>query len=83
MDQVTTTLWLSIVGTLVAIVLAAIRGYEFLRDRRPKLSVIARLTTSEEEGNDLILLNNSKMPANIYYFDLVLAKRSLLGKNFS
>jgi hypothetical protein len=43
----------------------------------------ARLTEGEEGGgNDLILLNNSKIPANIYHFELVSAKRSLLGKNF-
>jgi hypothetical protein len=81
MHQATTTLWLSIVGTSVASVLAAIRGYEFFRDRRPRLSVVTRLTTSEQEGNDLILLNNSRVPANIYYFDLVWAKPGFLGKN--
>ena len=81
MDQATVTFWLSIAGTCVAIVLAGIRGYEFFRDRRPKLSVIACLTSNEEIGNDLILLNSSKVPANIYYFDLVWAKRSFLGKN--
>jgi hypothetical protein len=37
MDQATTTLWLSIVGTSVAIVLAAIRGYEFFRAKRSLL----------------------------------------------
>ena len=81
MDQATVTLWLSIVGTSVALVLAAIRVCEFFRDRRPKLSVVARLTSYEVEGNDLILLNTSKVTANIYYFDLVWAKRSFLGKN--
>ena len=68
MDQATVTLWLSIVGTSVAIVLAGIRGYEFFRDRRPKLSVVVRLTSCEEEGNDLTLLNSSKVPANFYYY---------------
>jgi hypothetical protein len=71
MDQASVTLWLSIVGTSVAVVLAVVRGYEFFRDRRPKLSVVARLTSCEEEGHNLILLNNSKVLANIYWFDLV------------
>jgi hypothetical protein len=81
MDQATVTLSLSIVGTSVALVLAAIRVCEFFRDRRPKLSVVARLTSCEVEGNDMIVLNNSKVPANIYYFDLVWAKQGFLGKN--
>jgi hypothetical protein len=79
MDQATVTLWLSIVGTSVALVLAAIRVCEFFRDRRPKLSVVARLTSYEVEGNDLILLNSSKVPANLL-FRLGVGETKLSGK---
>jgi hypothetical protein len=81
MDQVYFTFWLSIFGTAVSTVLACVRGYEFFRDRRPKLSLISRLCSWDELGNDLVLLNSSKIPANIYYYELVWAKRSFLGKN--
>jgi len=81
MDQATASFWLSIFSTAVSTVLVGVRGYEFFRDRRPKLSMVACLTSCEEIGNDLTLLNISKVPAKIYYYDLVWAKRSFLGKN--
>jgi hypothetical protein len=68
MDQSTVAFWLS-VG------LAALKAYEVYSDRRRKIEANVRLTSSEEIGNTIVLLNKSKNPVTISYFDLVWTER--------
>jgi hypothetical protein len=81
MDRELITLWLSIGGFFLALCLAIIRMIEFFRDRAPRLRIVTRLTSDEQEGNDIILLNASTIPANVYQLDLVWAKLGPFGKN--
>ena len=74
---------LNTVGSLVAFGLAFLKLLEFFRDRKPTLAVVAMLRGIADVGNDLILTNSSKVPASIYYFELVWAKRSPLGKDIA
>jgi hypothetical protein len=83
MDLAPISSWLGIIGGVLAIPLFILRVFEFRRDRRPSLSVTTILRSHVEEGNDVTLLNSSKMPASIYSLDLVWAKRGWLGKNSS
>jgi hypothetical protein len=73
MDQSTVAFWLSII-------LAALKVYEFYSDHRRKIEANVRLTGSEEIGNTIVLLNKSKNPVTISYFDLIwVERRSLFG----
>ena len=73
MDQAAIAFWLSLA-------LAAIRVYEFYADRRRKIEADVRLTSSGDIGNTIVLLNKSKTPLTISYFDLVwVQRRTLLG----
>jgi hypothetical protein len=67
-------------GSYVALGLAALKVAEFFRDRKPKISVVRMLRGSSEVGNDLLLTNASKVPAAIYYYELIWLKPSLLTK---
>lgn len=67
-------------GSYVALGLAALKVAEFFRDRRPKVSVVRMLRGSSEVGNDLLLTNASKVPAAIYYYELIWLEPSLLTK---
>jgi len=61
-------------GTLalvISAILAAIRVYEFVCSWRLGLSVKPALTSDPEIGNDIVVLNASNTPANIYFLDLV------------
>jgi hypothetical protein len=66
--------WIAIYSASLATVLGLIRVYEFVVDRRPTLKAIAELTSSDEIGNTIRVVNSSKNPANIYYFELVWVK---------
>ena len=80
MDRADVSFWLSIIGTSTAFVLALIKCYEFYTGRRPSIKATVRLTSSEEVGNTIVLLNKSSIPATIAYFDLAwVERRSLLG----
>ena len=75
MDQATATFWLGTVGGWsMAFVMMLIRAYEFYRDRRPKLSLVVSLTSAQEEGNTITLLNASKVPANLWNYSLAWVK---------
>jgi hypothetical protein len=69
---------LSIVGTTVAVALAIIKSYEFFQGLRPRIKASVTLTSSEEIGNTIVLLNKSSTPANLSYFDLAWIERKLL-----
>lgn len=58
-------------GSYVAFGLAALKVLEFFRDRKPKLSLEALLRGHTELGHDLLLINSSKVPACIYYYELI------------
>jgi hypothetical protein len=73
---------LTTAGTLVAFGLAALKVLEFFRDRKPKLSVEPLLRGSPEVGNDLLLLNSSKVPACVYYYELIWVKPKFLTRRF-
>ena len=73
---------IALLSLSISAVLALVRLYEFVRDRSPHLSAITRLTSDPDIGNEVTLLNASKVPANIYHYDLVRAHRSPLGKNW-
>ncbi|GEM_PF-6849187 len=54
----------------ISAVLAAIKLYEFVGERRVSVTVDAALTGSEEIGNTLTILNKSKNPLTISYYEL-------------
>jgi hypothetical protein len=58
---------LNTAGSLVAFGLAILKVLEFFRDRKPKLSLEVILRGHQELGNDLLIINSSKVPACIYY----------------
>jgi hypothetical protein len=78
MDTATT----AILALFISAVLALLRIYEFIVDRRPKLTAITSLATLPEIGNTITLLNASKIPANIWYFELVWTEAGRLQKYF-
>jgi hypothetical protein len=78
MDRADVSFWLSIVGTTVAVILAIIKGYEFFSGLWPRITAEPRLTSSEEVGNTIVLLNKSSIPANISFFDLAWVERQTL-----
>ncbi|UFS77058.1 hypothetical protein LPB73_06660 [Tardiphaga sp. 37S4] len=61
-------------GSYVALVLAGLKVLEFFRDRKPKLSIETLLRGSVEMGNDILLFNSSKIPARVYYYELIWMK---------
>jgi hypothetical protein len=69
-------------GAYVALGLAGLKVLEFFRDRKPVLSVEPLLRGSAEIGNDLLLLNSSKVPACIYYYELMWVKPKFLTRRF-
>lgn len=71
LDQIT----LERAGAAVAFVLAVLRVFEFVRDRRPSLSVSTSFTTDEDIGNQITLLNASRISAAVHYFSLVWTRR--------
>jgi hypothetical protein len=73
---------LNTAGSLVAFGLAILKVLEFFRDRKPKLSIEALLRGHEELGNDLLLINSSKVPACVYYYELVWVKPRRLTRWF-
>lgn len=68
MDVDTFTKWS---GWAFGAVMFAINVYTFVRDRRPNLRVISTFTGSTDVGHGITFLNNSKIPANVFYLELV------------
>lgn len=80
MDRADISFWLSIAGFATSSILAVIKGVEFYGSRRVTFSAETRLTSSEQYGNTIVLLNKSNIPATISYFELAWTEqRSLLG----
>lgn len=80
MDRAEVAFWLSIVSSCTVIPLALLRGYEFYSDRSLKLVPDVTLTSSDEIGNTIVLLNKSKTPVTMSYYDLVwVERRSIFG----
>jgi hypothetical protein len=75
--------WIAIAGFVLAVALAVLRLFEYFRDRRPRLRIVVNLTSSAEIGNDIVLLNASKVPAGIWAMDLVWVKAGFFGKRHS
>jgi hypothetical protein len=71
MDRGDITFWLSIAGFATSSVLAVLKGVEFFGSRRVAFTADVRLTSSEDVGNTITLLNKSNVPATISYFELV------------
>lgn len=71
--------FLAIWGAALATALAALRGVEFWRDRRPHLKIDYILRSDARLGNDVLLINNSPLPASIYRLHVVWAKRRWFG----
>jgi hypothetical protein len=69
------TLWLAAWGALLSSVLAGIKIWEFIRDSRLGLSTLYSFSSNPESGNEIILVNTSKTPILIDYWELVWAKR--------
>ena len=70
----------STIALLLSGALTFLRVYEFYSDRRNKIEANTRLTGSEDIGNTIVLLNKSKNPVTISYFDLVwVQRRELFG----
>ena len=64
---------LALWGASVATALGLLRVFEFWRDRRPRLQTSYIWRGDPETGNDLLLINDSKVPASIYNLHLVWA----------
>jgi hypothetical protein len=80
MDRADVSFWLSIAGFATSSILAIIKGVEFYGSRRLSFTADARLTSSEDIGSTIILLNKSSIPATISYFELVwIEPRTLWG----
>jgi hypothetical protein len=61
-------------GASLATALGLLRAFEFWRDRRPHLQTTYIWRGDPETGNDLLLINDSKVPASIFNLHLVWAK---------
>ena len=82
MDRGDVSFWLSIASFATSTVLAIIKGVEFYGARRITITADARLTSSEDIGNTIVLLNKSDIPATISYFELAWTeRRSIFGWN--
>jgi hypothetical protein len=80
MDRAAISFFLSILGAATGIPLAIMKAIEFYQTQRISFAADVRLTSSEEIGNTVILLNKSNLPATIAYFDLAwIEPRSLFG----
>src|ERR1051325_294824 len=64
------TFWLSIFGAAISFILACIKIYEFASARLLRLKVDTNLTSSDEIGSTLTLVNASSVSAHIGYHDL-------------
>jgi hypothetical protein len=62
-------------------ILALIRIHEFVRSLPLGLSIKPTLKSDPEMGNDILVLNASSNPVNIYYLDLVWVERRWSGWN--
>jgi hypothetical protein len=71
MDRADISFWLSIAGFAMSTALAIVKGYEFYSARRVVFTADPRLTSSEDIGNEIVLLNKSSIPVTISYFELV------------
>jgi len=69
-------------GAYVALGLAGLKVLEFFRDRKPTLSVEPLLRGSVELGNDLLIMNSSKVPAHVYYYELIWVTPKFLTRRF-
>jgi len=67
--------WLAVWGAFVSTVLAAIKIAEWWRDRN-RLEIDFFCTTSESEGNTVIIRNLYSKPIIITYWEIFLAKKS-------
>ena len=73
----------SAVSLFISGSLAVLRYNEYRLSRAPRLSLTTLLTGDEGLGNEITLLNASSVPASIYSYDLVWARRGPFGKNCS
>jgi hypothetical protein len=64
---------LAVWGAVLATFLGIFRAYEFWRDRRPRLQTSYIWRGHAATGHDLLLINDSKVPASIYSLHLVWA----------
>lgn len=64
------TFWLSVFGAAISFILACIKIYEFASARLLRLKVSTNLTSSDEIGSTLTLVNASSVAAHIGYHDL-------------
>lgn len=62
-------------------ILALIRIHEFVRSLPLGLSIKPTLRSDPEMGNDILVLNASSNPVNIYYLDLAWVERRWSGWN--
>jgi hypothetical protein len=65
------SVWVSVYAALLATILGVLRAVELFLDRRPKIIALVALTSLPDIGNTITLVNKSKTPANIYYYELV------------
>jgi hypothetical protein len=66
-------------GAGLATALGALRMYEFWRDRGPRLRTSFIWRGHPEAGNDVLFINDSKVPAAIYGLNLVWADPRMLA----
>src|ERR1043166_7846604 len=77
MDRTDVSFWPGIASFGVSGVLGIIKGVEFVGSRRMIFTATARLTGSEDIGNDIVL-NKSSIPATISCCELAWTERRTL-----
>ncbi len=80
MNQANITFWLSVLGAVTGTVLALMKAFEFYRGQRAVVKADVRLTTHEEIGNTIVLLNKSSIPITLSYFELAWVERRKIGR---
>src|SRR5262245_11570059 len=78
MNQADITFWWLNIGSATAFGLAILRVIEFYNAHRPSFKVGIALTSDEDRGNIVTLLNRSTISANISYYDLAWTERRTL-----
>ncbi|MEH2513681.1 hypothetical protein V1291_005035 [Nitrobacteraceae bacterium AZCC 1564] len=75
MDRADVSFWLSIASFGISAILGVVRLVEFSSTQRVRIKAEASLTSLEEIGNTITLLNASSVPVTISYFELAWTER--------
>lgn len=68
------------IGAATGFITFVFKGVEFFRDRRPSLRISPHFTSDPERGNTILILNSSKIPTTINYYQLEALPPSRLAR---